>query len=82
MKKIILSFAAVLMTAGLMSAQDINAVTEVYNNGAMEIQMGNMEAALAHFQNALTMAEALGDEGAEIAATCKKSLGSVPRDFF
>jgi tetratricopeptide (TPR) repeat protein len=75
MKKIILSIAAVLMTAGLMSAQDINAVTEVYNNGAMEIQMGNMEAALAHFQNALTMAEALGDEGAEIAANCK---GTIP----
>lgn len=75
MKKIILSFAAVLMTAGIMSAQDINAVTEVYNNGAMEIQMGNMEAALAHFQNALSMAEALGDEGAEIAANCK---GTIP----
>lgn len=58
-----------------MSAQDINAVTEVYNQGAMEIQMGNMEAALAHFQNALSLAEALGDEGAEIVANCK---GTIP----
>ena len=75
MKKIFLSLAAAVMAAGIMSAQDINAVTEVYNNGAMEIQMGNMEGALAHFQNALTMAEALGDEGAEIAANCK---GTIP----
>lgn len=77
MKKIFLSIAAVVMTAGILSAQDINAVTEVYNNGAMEIQMGNLEAALGHFQNALGMAEALGDEGAEIAANCKSTIPAL-----
>lgn len=77
MKKILLSLAAVLVSAGIMSAQDINAVTEVYNNGAMEIQMGNLETALAHFQNALTMAQELGDEGAEIAENCKTTIPAL-----
>ena len=39
MKKIFLFFAAVAMTAGVMSAQDINQATEAYNNGAMELQI-------------------------------------------
>ena len=41
MKKIILFFAAVAMSAAVASAQDINQATENYNNGAMELQMGN-----------------------------------------
>ena len=39
--------------------------------------MGNKEAALANFQTALTMAEALGDEGAEIAANCKNTIPAI-----
>lgn len=74
MKKIYLMLAAAFMTAGIASAQDINAVTEIYNNGAMEIQMGNIEAALGHFENALAQAEALGEEGAELAANCKSTI--------
>lgn len=77
MKKIYLMLAAALMTAGIMSAQDINAVTEIYNQGAGEIQLGNMEAALGHFENALAQAEALGDEGAEIAANCKNTIPAL-----
>ncbi|MBQ8421690.1 MAG: tetratricopeptide repeat protein [Bacteroidales bacterium] len=77
MKKIYLMLAAALMTAGIMSAQDINAVTEIYNQGAGEIQLGNMEAALGHFENALSQAEALGDEGAEIAANCKNTIPAL-----
>ena len=50
------------MTAGVLSAQDINQATEAYNNGAMELQMGNNSAALENFLSALTMGEALGDE--------------------
>ena len=77
MKKIILMFAAVIMTAGVMSAQDINQATESYNNGAMELQMGNNGAAIEYFQSALTMGEALGDEGAELVANCKKAICSA-----
>ena len=77
MKKIILMFAAVVMAAGVMSAQDINQATESYNNGAMELQMGNNEAAIEYFQSALTMGEALGDEGADLVANCKKAICSA-----
>ena len=77
MKKIFLFFAAVVMTAGVLSAQDINQATESYNNGAMELQMGNNGAAIEYFQSALTMGEALGDEGAELVANCKKAICSA-----
>ena len=77
MKKIFLFFAAVVMTAGVMSAQDINQATEAYNNGAMELQMGNNAAAIENFQNALTMGEALGDEAADLVANCKKAISST-----
>ncbi len=77
MKKIFLFFAAVAMTAGVLSAQDINQALESYNNGAMELQMGNNGAAIEHFQAALTMGEALGDEGAELVGNCKKAICST-----
>ncbi|MBR2127546.1 MAG: tetratricopeptide repeat protein [Bacteroidales bacterium] len=77
MKKIFLLITAAVVSAGIMSAQDINQATENYNNGAMELDMGNKEAALTCFQTALTMAEALGDEGAELAANCKNIIPNV-----
>ena len=39
--------------------------------------MGNKTSALEYFQKALTMAEALGDEGADVAANCKSAIPSV-----
>lgn len=75
MKKFFLLFAAAIMTAGVMSAQDINKALEIYNNGAMELQMGNKEGALNLFLEALAMAETLGEDGAELAGNCK---GTIP----
>ena len=78
-------FAAVVMTAGIAAAQDINSVTETYNNGAMELEMGNKEAALGYFQAALTAAEALGEEGTQIVENCKNTIPvlmeSIAKDF-
>ena len=71
MKKLFLLFTAALMSAGVMFAQDINQATELYNNGAMELEMGNTAAALENFQNALAMAETLGDEGTDMVNNCK-----------
>ena len=68
MKKIVMLIAAAAMTVSVAFAQDINAVTDIYNNGAMELEMGNKESALNYFQSALTEAEALGEAGAEIIA--------------
>lgn len=73
------------MAAGVASAQDINSVTETYNNGAMELEMGNKEAALGYFQAALTAAEELGEEGLQIAENCKNTIpvlmGSIAKDY-
>lgn len=77
MKKIFLLITAALMTAGIASAQDINEATANYNNGATELQMGNLEAAVANFQTALGMAEALGEPAAELVANCKSAICSV-----
>ena len=85
MKKIFMFFAAVVMAAGIASAQDINTVTETYNNGAMELEMGNKEAALGYFQAALAAAEELGEEGMQIAENCKNTIpvlmGSIAKDL-
>ena len=85
MKKIFIFFAAAIMAAGVASAQDINSVTETYNNGAMELEMGNKEAALGYFQAALTAAEELGEEGMQIAENCKNTIpvlmGSIAKDL-
>jgi tetratricopeptide (TPR) repeat protein len=85
MKKIFMIFAAAVMAAGIASAQDINSVTETYNNGAMELEMGNKEAALGYFQAALTAAEELGEEGMQIAENCKNTIpvlmGSIAKDL-
>ena len=77
MKKIFLLFTAAVMSVAMASAQDINEATENYNNGAMELQMGNNDAAIACFQTALEMAEALGEEGAEVAANCRNIIPAI-----
>lgn len=77
MKKIFLMMILAAATALTMSAQDIAQATENYNNGAMELNMGNKESALGYFQTALTMAEALGDEGLDIVTNCKNTIPMI-----
>ena len=77
MKKIFLLFTAAVLSAGMAFAQDINQATENYNNGAMELQMGNNDAAIGYFQTALEMAEALGEEGAEVATNCRNIIPAI-----
>lgn len=77
MKKFLLFVVAAVMTAGIASAQDINSVIETYQNGAMELDMGNKEAALGYFQQALTDAEALGEDGVQIADNCKTYIPTI-----
>ena len=77
MKKIILAMAAFACSMSLMTAQDLATATATYNSGAEALTMGNKTSALEYFQKALTMAEALGDEGADVVANCKSSIPSV-----
>lgn len=77
MKKIILAMAAFACSMSLMTAQDLDTATATYNSGAEALTMGNKTSALEYFQKALTMAEALGDEGADVVANCKSAIPSV-----
>ena len=77
MKKIILAMAAFACSMSLMTAQDLATATATYNSGAEALTMGNKTSALEYFQKALTMAEALGDEGDDVVANCKSAIPSV-----
>ena len=73
MKKLIV-IVATLLAAASVYAQDMATLTETYNSGITANEAGNVELALQTFKEALVMAEALGDEGAEIATNCKNSI--------
>lgn len=75
MKKVILTLIAVVLTAGFASAQDLATATETYNSGAAALSNGEKASALEFFQQALTQAEACGEEGADVIANCK---GIIP----
>ena len=74
MKRLILTLASIALAAGLSFAQDLATATETFNSGAAAIASGDKAGALGQFKSALSMAEALGAEGAEIVANCKKQI--------
>jgi tetratricopeptide (TPR) repeat protein len=75
MKKIFATLIVALCTLGFAAAQDMEKATELYNNAAAAIDNNKAEA-ITLFEQALEMAEQLGDEGAEIVAQCK---GIIPK---
>lgn len=77
MKKFILAIAAMVLAAGIASAQDMAQATELYNNGATAISMENWTEALDYFQKALTMGQTIGEEAEELVANCKKAIPGV-----
>jgi tetratricopeptide (TPR) repeat protein len=77
MKKIILAIAAMVVAAGIASAQDMAQATELYNNGATAISMKNWTEALDYFQKALEMGKTIGEEADELVANCKTAIPGV-----
>ena len=77
MKRIIATLAAVALAAGMSFAQDLATVTELYNNAATTLNSGEKDNALTAFNDALAKAEALGEEGQEIADNCKGVIPSL-----
>ena len=75
MKKILLTLAAVVLSFGMLSAQDMSQATETAKMANESLVAGNKALALAGFQEALAQAVACGEEGAELVATCK---GVIP----
>lgn len=77
MKKLIFTLLIALCTVGISTAQDLEKVTELYNNAATLLNDGNKTEAIDAFNIALTAADALGEEGAEIAGKCKEILPNL-----
>lgn len=73
MKKIFASIAALVIALGAANAQDLAQITEIYNAGAAAIST-DKEGALKSFEQALQLAEALGEEGMEVAQNCKNVI--------
>ena len=77
MKKLIVTLAALAVAFGSALAQDLAAVTEIYNAGAEAVSAGEKENALKSFEEALKLAEALGEEGQEVVANCKNIIPNL-----
>ena len=77
MKRIFLMFAVAFAASVMASAQDINKAIEAANNGNEAFQLGEYELAIEAFQSSLAIAEALGEEGAEHAGTCKTAICNI-----
>lgn len=77
MKKIIFIALSFILSAGIVSAQDMATATETYNSAAGAVSMGDYQSAFAYFQQALEMGEACGEEGAELVANCKSYIPQV-----
>ena len=71
MKKILVSLAALFAAATMLSAQSMAEATETAKLANESLGAGEYATALKGFQEALKMAEACGDEGLELVATCK-----------
>lgn len=82
MKKLILMAAALVLGMGVMTAQDMGKATETYNAGAEALQLGDNAGAVAKFTEALTLAEACGDEGADIVSKCKEYIPQIQLSIF
>lgn len=74
-KFLIMAFASLFVFANAF-AQDLGEATEVYNNAATALNEDKAAEALAGFQKALAMAEAAGEEGAQLVSDCK---GIIPK---
>lgn len=76
MKKIILIAASLFLSVFAATAQDLGQATEVAKSANDALMLGDNESALNGFKEALELAEACGDEGANLVETCK---GVIPR---
>ena len=77
MKRIILTLAAVVLSAGLISAQDMSQATETAKNANEALVAKDYAKALEGFKEALTQAQACGEEGEELVGTCKTVIPSI-----
>ncbi|MBO4475995.1 MAG: tetratricopeptide repeat protein [Bacteroidales bacterium] len=77
MKKILVSIAALFAAAAVVSAQNMADATETAKLANDSLAAEDYQTALTGFQEALKMAEACGDEGLELVATCKNVIPNI-----
>ena len=77
MKKVILSLIALALTAGVVSAQDLEKATETAQSASEALDNKDYATALTGFKEALVEAQACGEEGAELIATCKGVIPAI-----
>ena len=77
MKKIIITLASVLLAAGLAFGQNLAQANQIAQDAQAAFGNKNYDEALAGFQKALTMAEACGEQGAELVGTCKTAIPNI-----
>ena len=76
MKKILATIATLVVALGTLSAQYLASATELYNAGAAAIS-SDKAGALSSFDQALKIAEALGEDGQEIVTNCKNIIPNL-----
>ena len=77
MKRFFVVAAALIMSAGIASAQTLNEAAEIFENARTAFANGDKAGSVALFTQALDIANALGDEGAELASDCKKNIPAI-----
>lgn len=77
MKKLFITLAALVLSAALVSAQDMAQATETAKNANEALVNKDYATALTGFKEALKAAEACGEEGAELVGTCKGVIPSI-----
>lgn len=75
--RFLLMFMLSVIVAGNAFAQDLNSVTETYNNAATALNEGKNDVALTGFESALKAAQALGEEGTGIVNDCKNVIPKI-----
>ena len=73
MKKVLIVFIALLASVSIF-AQDMESATNMYNEGANYLNMGDKESALKCFEDALAQAELIGADAEELMYNCKKNI--------
>ena len=78
MKRILSTLAVLAVSSVSLFAQmTMKQVTELYNNGATALGNGDKTAAVEAFKEALKAADAVGEEGMEIATKCREYIPQI-----
>ena len=77
MKKLLVTLSTLTLALGVAFAQDLTSVTDLYNTGAEAVSAGDKNGALNSFEQALSQAIALGEEGKDIVANCKSVIPTL-----